>query len=198
MNFWIVSFITISLYNTITQFMRIWLGENQQLDNFTVSVVLINLYFQLMRSSVEQFKEGSGNYHQDRYVAFIEAFINLTFSIILVKKIGIAGVFLGTFISNISVVFWIKPRITYKYVFKTPLKNYFYMYFKYLFIAVIPLIITIILTANIKESNSILNFLINCLINIVIINTFYLIIFRKSEEFKYFKDLIYNNILRKR
>lgn len=198
MNFWIVSFITISLYNTITQFIRIWLGENQQLDNFTVSVVLINLYFQLMRSSVEQFKEGSGNYHQDRYVAFIEAFINLTFSIILVKKIGIAGVFLGTFISNISVVFWIKPRITYKYVFKTPLKNYFYMYFKYLFIAVIPLIITIILTTNIKESNSILNFSINCLINIVIINTFYLIIFRKNEEFKYFKDLIYNNILRKK
>lgn len=198
MNFWIVSFISISLFNTITQFIRIWLGENQQLDNFTVGIILINMYFQLMRSSIEQFKEGSGNYHQDRYVAFIEAFINLVFSIILVKKIGIAGVFLGTFISNISVVFWTKPRITYKYVFKTPLRNYFYMYFKYLLIAAIPLSITMILTNTIKESNSIFYFSINCLINIVVINIFYLIVFRKNEEFRYFKDLITKSILRKK
>lgn len=190
MNFWIVSFISIALYNTLTQFIRIWLGESQQLDNFTVSIILINLYFQLMRSSVEQFKEGSGNYHQDRYVAFIEAFINLVSSIILVKVIGIAGVFLGTFISNISVVFWVKPKVTYKYVFKKPLRNYFYMYFRYLFIASIPLVITIMLTNTIKTSNSIMYFIVNCLINIVVINVFYIIIFRNSEEFKYFKNLV--------
>ena len=190
MNFWIVSFITISLYNTISQFINIWLGKNQLLDMFTVSIILINLYFQLMRSSVEQFKEGSGNYHQDRYASFIEAFINLVFSIILVRKIGIAGVFIGTLISNIAVVFWVKPMITYKYVFNKPLRNYFYMYFKYLFIAILPLAITHFLTKDIKQSVLLKDFILNCIINILVINGVYLIIFWKNKEFIYFRNLV--------
>ena len=190
MNFWIVSFITISLSNTISQFISVWLGKGQLLDVLTVNIILINLYFQLMRSSVEQFKEGSGNYYQDRYAAFIEAFVNLVFSIILVKKIGIAGVFIGTVISNISVVFWVKPLITYKYVFNKPLRNYFYMYFKYLLIAVIPLVITQFLTRDIKQSASLSDFILNCIINILVINVVYLIIFWRNKEFIYFKNLI--------
>lgn len=190
MNFWVVSFITISLYNTISQFINVWLGRNQILDIFTVNIILINLYFQLMRSSVEQFKEGSGNYYQDRYAAFIEAFINLVCSIILVKEIGIAGVFIGTFISNICVIFWVKPMITYKYVFNKPVRNYFYMYFKYLLIAIIPLLITHFLTRDIKQSVLLSDFILNCIINIFVINGVYLIIFRKNKEFIYFKSLI--------
>ncbi|MCF0149550.1 MAG: oligosaccharide flippase family protein [Clostridium sp.] len=190
MNFWIVSFVTISLYNTISQFINVWLGKEQLLDSFTVNIILVNLYFQLMRSSVEQFKEGSGNYYQDRYASFIEAFINLAFSIILVKQIGIAGVFIGTLISNIAVIFWVKPMITYKYVFNEPLRNYFYMYFKYLVIAIIPLLITHVLTRDIKQSVLLSDFILNCTINILVINLFYLIIFRKNKEFIYFKNLI--------
>jgi len=190
MNFWIVSFVTISLYNTISQFIKLWMGRNQVLDIFTVNIILINLYFQLMRSSVEQFKEGSGNYYQDRYASFIEAFINLVLSIVLVRKIGIAGVFIGTLISNISVVFWVKPMITYKYVFNKPLRNYFYMYFKYMLIAIIPLLITHFLTRDVKQSLILKDFIFNCIINILVINLFYLIIFWKNKEFIYFKNLI--------
>ncbi len=190
MNFWIVSFVTISLYNTISQFINLWMGKNQVLDIFTVNIILINLYFQLMRSSVEQFKEGSGNYYQDRYASFIEAFINLVLSIILVREIGISGVFIGTLISNISVVFWVKPMITYKYVFNKPLRNYFYMYFKYMLIAIIPLLITHFLTRDVKQSLILKDFIFNCIINILVINLFYLIIFWKNKEFIYFKNLI--------
>jgi O-antigen/teichoic acid export membrane protein len=196
MNFWIVSFVTISLYNTISQFINVWLGKDQLLDTFTVNIILINLYFQLMRSSVEQFKEGSGNYYQDRYASFIEALVNLVFSIVLVKKIGIAGVFVGTFISNMAVIFWVKPMITYKYVFNKPLRNYFYMYFKYLFIAIIPLLITNFLTKDIKQSVLLNDFILNCIINILVINGVYLIIFRKNKEFMYFKSLIKGKLKR--
>ncbi|EOU2021579.1 O-unit flippase, partial [Clostridium perfringens] len=77
LNFWVVSFIIISLFNTITQFVKLWLGDTQILSEFTISIILVNTYFQLMRSSVERFKDGSGNYYQDRYAAFFEAIINL-------------------------------------------------------------------------------------------------------------------------
>ncbi|MEW8992867.1 lipopolysaccharide biosynthesis protein [Clostridium sp.] len=190
LNFWITSFVVISLYNTLNQFVVIWLGNNNLIDSLTFSVVLINLYFTLMRESVERFQEGSGHFYEDRYAPFCEAAINLSISLILVNYIGLPGVFIGTLISNFAVVFWTKPYVIYKYVFKDKLYKYFEMYFKYTFIGIILLVITNYLTIPVKFSYSISSFIINCLINIVVINGIYLIVFCKTDEFKYYLSMI--------
>lgn len=192
LSFWIVSFMTISLSNTIKQFVLLWLGESQILDSFTIAILLINFYFILMRSSVERFKEGAGIYHEDRFAPLFEGAINLTASIILVKIMGLPGVFLGTLISNLCVIFWVKPKIVYKYVFNKKLSLYFKMYFYYLFIGCIPLIATNILTFKLKSTITITSFFYNCLINIMVINVIYIIIFKNKDEFKYFKNIIFN------
>ena len=150
-----------------------------------------------MRGSVEQFQNGSGNFYQDRYAPLIEGIINLTLSIFLVGKIGLVGVFIGTLISNFTVIFWTKPYVVYKYVFDRKLFEYFKMYFKYLLIAMVPLVITSLITNYVKNNFTIGYFIINCLINILIINIIYLIIFFKSDEFKYYKDILKKIILNK-
>ena len=195
LNFWVVSFIVISLYNTLEQFIIIWLGKDQILDRFTLILMLSNLYFLLMRSSVEMFKSRAGIYHQDRFAPILEGGINLVSSIVLVKFIGLPGVVLGTLISNLTVIFWLKPKMVYKYVFNKPLKEYFFMYFKYLLIGLIPLIITKYLTIKLRNSQLLIGFIENCIVNIVVINSLYMVIFRKNENFKYFKEVI-KNILR--
>lgn len=189
LNFWAVSFIVISLYNTLNQFIGMVFGEQYLLDSLTFAIILINVYFASMRGSVEQFQSGSGNFYQDRYAPIIESIINFVSSIILVNYIGIAGVFIGTLISNFTVVFWTKPYVVYKYVFDKKLIDYFMMYFKYLIIAIIPLIITNYATIPFKESYDIVSFITNCAINVVLINVIYLIIFFKSEEFKYYLSI---------
>ena len=45
-----------------------------------------------MRSAVERFKEGSGNFYKDRYAPICEAVINLMASIVLVHYMGLPGV----------------------------------------------------------------------------------------------------------
>ncbi|MDB1921709.1 O-unit flippase [Clostridium tertium] len=197
LNFWVVSFVTISLFNTIKQFIILWLGHSEVLDVFTVSIILINFYFTLMRLCVDIFKEGGGLYYQDRLAPMFEAVINLISSIILVNLIGLPGVFLGTLISNFTVLFWVKPRIVYKYIFNKSLKEYFIRYFKYVLLALVPLTATAFLTSNLKNINNIWAFILNCLINIVVINVIYLIIFRNSEEFKYYKSLVLETINKK-
>lgn len=191
-NFWVVSFVIILLVNVIKQTVVIWLGKDQIIDNFTLTIILLNAYFAMMRNSVESFKEAAGIFEQDKFSPLFEGGINLVSSIILVKLIGLPGVFLGTLISNLTVVFWVKPKMVYKYVFKKPLKNYFYMYIKYLVISLIPLSISYILTSSIREVNTIGALILNCLINTITINIIYLFIFRNSEEFKYFKGLALN------
>lgn len=189
LNFWAVSFIVIALYNTLNQFIGMVFGRQYLLDNLTFAIILMNVYFASMRGSVEQFQSGSGNFYQDRYAPIIESIINLVSSIILVNYIGIAGVFIGTLISNFTVVFWTKPYVVYKYVFDKKLIDYFMMYFKYLIIAIIPLIITNYVTIPFKQSYDIGSFIINCVINLVVINLVYLIVFFKSEEFKYYLSI---------
>lgn len=197
LSFWVVSFIVISLYNTLNQFIVIWMGKESLLNNLTYILILINLYFTAMRGSVDQFQTGSGNFYQDRYAPICEAIINIISSVILVRYIGIAGVFLGTLISNITVIFWTKPYVVYKYVFKERVGKYFKMYIKYILIGIIPLIITTYLTNTIKEEYSFFSFIINCSINIAVINISYFIIFFKSDEFKYYTMLIKQILINK-
>ena len=188
-SFWIVSFICILLYNVLNQLIVLWLGESQLIDKFTFSILIFNLYFSAMRSSVEKFQEGSGNFVQDRYAPICESIINLISSIILVKCIGLPGIFLGTLISNISVVFWTKPLVVYKYVFNKKLREYYKMYFKYLVCGIIPLGVTILLSNKINNI-SFTSLIVNCLLNTVVINSLYLIIFCRNKELIYYKKLI--------
>lgn len=198
LSFWVVSFIVISLYNTLNQFVGLWVGKEYLLDNLTFIIILVNLYFVAMRGSVEQFQNGSGNFYQDRYAPIAESIINLTVSILLVGKIGIAGVFIGTLVSNFTIIFWSKPYVVYKYVFDKPLIEYFKMYFKYLIIAIIPLVMTSYITSLVKWKLSVSSFLVNCLINIVVINLIYIIIFFRSREFKYYLTIITDIVKNKR
>lgn len=200
LNFWIVSFIIISLYNTLNQFIVLWLGEDQLLDSLTFVIILLNCYFSLMRSSVESFKEGAGVYHEDRYAPLAESVINLFLSILLVKWIGLPGVFIGTMISNLTVVFWVKPLVVYRHIFKKSVVDYFKSYFRYLLIALIPLVLTNFLTNPFKYTYTLGAFSINVIINIIVINLFYLIFFWKNDEFDYFKRILIkigNNLVRK-
>lgn len=196
MNFWAVSFIVISLYNTLNQFIGLWVGDKYLLDELTYVIILINTYFASMRGSVEQFQSGSGMFYQDRYAPICEAIINLVTSLILVKHIGIAGVFIGTLVSNFTVIFWTKPYVVYRYVFDKKLIHYYKMYFKYLLIAVIPLVVTSYITKQLKTNYTIISFIFNCLLNITIINIIYCVIFYRSNEFKYYLTLI-KNILKR-
>jgi O-antigen/teichoic acid export membrane protein len=190
LNFWITSFVIISLFNTLNQFIVLWVGAEYLLDTLTFVVILINVFITLMRSSVERFKEGGGNFYRDRYAPICEAVINLVASIILVNYIGLPGVFIGTLISNIMVIFWTQPYIVYRYIFDKKLSAYFTMYFKYLLLGTIPLLITSFITNSLKYDYTISSFIANCLINIVVVNGLYLVIFFKKEEFKYYLTMI--------
>ena len=189
-NFWVVSFMIISLYNTLNQFVGMWVGTEYLLDKLTFIVVLINVYFASMRGSVDQFKSASGNFYQDQYAPIVESIINLVASLILVKRIGLAGVFIGTLISNITVIFWTKPYIVYKYVFNERLTEYFKMYFKYLLIGTIPLVVTNYITKPFKFNYNLGSFITNCIVNVIVINIIYIIIFFRTNEFKYYRNLV--------
>ncbi|HAX73191.1 MAG TPA: O-unit flippase [Firmicutes bacterium] len=189
LNFWLASFIVIALYHTVTPFIVLWLGMQQVMDGFSVGLILINSYLYMMRYCVHAFKEGAGVYHEDRFAPLFEASINLVLSIGLVQVLGLPGVMLGTLVSHLSVVFWVNPKVVYQHVFNQPLSHYFKRYILYLVIAMLAFGLTYGVTLPLKEHLTIWTFLLNCGCNIVLINALYLVIFWKTREFQYFKDI---------
>ena len=57
---------------------------------------------------------------------------------------------------------------------------------------------TVLLTKNIKEVYTFEAFVLNCLINLISVNTIYIIIFKNTDIFNYYKKLIFKLLKSKR
>lgn len=190
MTFWMTSIVVTTCWNCLTQFVVLWLGDSQILDWWTLFFIYICVYFALMRTSIEKFKDGSGNFYQDRYAPIFEGILNLVVSIVALKFMGMPGVFFGTFISNFAIIFWTKPYVTYKYVFHVSMRRYYIRYFNYLGVFCINLFLVNMLTAKIAFIYTIWAFILNVTINILVVNLLLFLWFFRSEDFKYYRNLI--------
>lgn len=187
--FFLVSIMAICILNSINTFISIWIGEKYIIDNLSIFLLVMNFYFLGMRLPIEKFKETAGIYYEDRYWAVFQAIINLIISIIMVNVIGLPGVFLGTFISNYSVEFWVKPKLVYCKIFNVDFKIYFKQYFMYLLIFFIGYIISNKIIKLIPFYG-IIKFISINITTVVILLVLYYIIFKKTEEYEYIKSLI--------
>ena len=125
----------------------------------------------------------------DRWKSVFEAIINLISSIILAYYFGAFGVFLGTFISSITVCVWVEPLVLFKYGFDLKLREYFKYYFMYLIITLISCLLTYYLCSFITIGGFIA-LLLKAILCLLIPNIIIVLLFRKTKEFQYLKRLI--------
>lgn len=190
LNFWIYSFCIIFLFNLLEPFINWWLGDGLLLKKSTFIVILINFYISGLRSSINIFKEKAGIFSQDKYAPLIEASINLISSIILVRRVGLIGVFLGTTISSILVPVWIQSKLVYNKIFNKSVFEYFrdyLIYIVYLFIAIIP---TSFVCSFIRGEYIFLQLILRGIICVIIPNLIIALLVRKTEEFSYLMKII--------
>lgn len=188
-NFWIYSVAVIFLYNLVEIFIVWCFGKGLILDRLTFIVILINFYINGLRGSIAIFKNKGGIFTQDKYVPIIESIINLGASLILVKYLGLAGIFMGTMISSITISLWNRPRLVYKYIFNKSLKEYMYRYVTYVFLTLVTGSFTSYFTSLFNQI-SFETLVIRGIICVIIPNSIYLVIFYKTEEFKYLLGII--------
>lgn len=184
-NFWLISLCSIILLVTINPFISLWIGEKYLFDNSIVYVLVLNFYVMGMRSSVLIFKDALGIYWPDRYKSLIEAVVNIILSIILVKYLGIIGVFLGTFISTVTICLWVEPYVLYKHGFQQRVKEYFIKYSLYCIVTLVACIITFLICSNFT-SVTWLSLIGRLAVGIVVPNIIFILCFYKTEEYKYF------------
>ena len=192
---WIIGFCAVSLYTLFNPFITLWLGERYIFDNYVVFFVVLNFYLVFVRRPVNTFKHCAGLFRKDVYKPYVESAVNLVSSIFLARKYGIAGVFMGTAISTITVCLYLEPYILYKYFYDKNVFEYFKMLFKYGAVTLFSAVIIQMCSKPITETN-LLSFIYQIFLCLLIPNTLFYFIFRKTSEMQYFKELV-SRMLRK-
>ena len=197
-NFWVVGLATTMLFVLVNPFIEIWIGSNYKLSMGIVLFICINLYMRLIRNTSIVFIDTYGLFWNTKWKCICEAMINLITSLIYLKvfNLGLIGILLGTFTSNILTNFWIEPYIIYINKFNISVIDYFIRFFKYLFTTILAGSIAFYISRLTILNIEILDFILDIILNIIIINGVYMVIFYNCEEFKYIKELIINLIVK--
>lgn len=189
-NFWIYSFSVIFLYNLLEPFIKWWLGDGLLLDRLAFVFILVNFYLTGLRSSIITFKTKAGIFVNDKYIPLLEAVINLGSSIILVRYFGLAGIFIGTTISTISIPIWTQSKLVYNKVFDKSVLEYFKKYIFYVILTLVTGIFTTTLCNSLILNSGFISLILKGIICVVSVNIIYIFIFYKTDEFKYILNII--------
>lgn len=197
-NFWLVSFASVGLFVLINPFISLWIGDSYLLEKEVVFVICLNLYMRFIRNTFLTFIDAYGLFKQVRLKCIAEALINLIVSIFMVgpMKMGIYGVLLGTFISNITTNFWYEPYLLFKR-FDIQLSCYFLSFGKYFILTIISAVFMTWICSDIIAIGGWIGFFIKVVATCVGINVFYITVFIRTDEFEYFWGILKDKVVRR-
>lgn len=197
LNFWCFGCVAAGMYAVLQPLVTLWLGEAFLLDKSVVFVLAVNFYLEGMRASVTTFKEAAGIFHEDRRIPIIEALVNLTVSIALAKWLGIAGVFLGTIISTAVVYFYSYPKYVCRPLFGMTYWQYAGMTLGRLAALLGVLGLTDLCCAVMENWNPWTRLLCAGTSAVAVFHVFFLLLYGRSRELKYYITLLRNGLHRK-
>lgn len=189
MGFWIYGMAILFLSILLTPFVTLWLGSEVTVSRTIVLLIMIDYYLKGHILVINNFKVAAGIFDADKYIAIIQGVVNLIASIILLKLIGLPGIFLGKIIIGLMAEI-IKPFIIYKAVFHK--KPYDYYKDSLLYMAIITgayLGLRFIKHYLLKEV-TILRFGIMFFVILIFTSVIFYITLRKRVEYEYVLQIV--------
>ena len=183
-NSWIFGVTSICLWSLFNSFIHLSFGQDMLLDQAVVGVIVVKYYLSGMRKTVLTYRDAYGLYWQDRYKPLLEIAVNLIASLVLVMRMGISGVFLGTIISTLTTCFWVEPYVLFRYVFHKKPKQYFKLVVEY---GVVTLLVGVLVYALSRFlcMGGALGFIVLCFVCFVMANLAFCIVYFHRWEFQY-------------
>ena len=179
------------LFNVVNDFLNMWVGDSYAFPLYIVAMIVAVFYLRGIRKSCLMFRDALGLFWFDRYKPLAEAAINLILSIVLAQYIGIAGIFIGTIVSSILAPIWVEPYILYKRGFKESPLRYYSKLIEYTLFTVATTALVYIINCSITfVPNLVLGFILKSVISIAIFTILVVIIYGRTEEFRYYINLV--------
>ncbi|WP_438716886.1 lipopolysaccharide biosynthesis protein [Enterococcus sp. AZ109] len=187
-------FTTTILVAIINPFINLWVGDEYVLSNLTTGFICLNYAVQVYRNTGFVFIESFGLYWFQRKKPILEAGLNLVISLVLliVFKMGINGVLIGTIISSLGFVLWYEASVVYKYVFKRSFSDFVILFTKYFFDLLLAVVATTLFKVLLLGSFSgILSIIFAGGSSVLISGLLYYLLYRKKSEFQFVTSIYY-------
>jgi O-antigen/teichoic acid export membrane protein len=188
-NFWLAAFSATGFFVVMDSFVRIWLGGSFVLSTGVLVALAANLYSTMFRAAINSYKEAAGIFYEDRFVPLMESVVNIVMSITLLHFFGLAGVFLGTLCSSLVLHMYSYPHFVYTRLFKKSYADYFKELALYTGAAIAIGGLTYWLARMVHLDNIWVQFGADMAVALTVPNLLLWILFRNSDEFKYFIQL---------
>lgn len=194
--FFFASIASITVYKLTPFFITYWVGKSFILDETTLILMVVIMFINLTRLTVDSFISGFGLFN-DTAAPIIETVLNLGLSILLGSFLGTNGVLIGVIISLLVVVNGWKPYFLFGSGFNFNYMHYLKLYGKNLILVISCFLLLNVLMNYVKidPSKSIFNFLIYSSI-LTVSFTFFLFVgyIILVKEMKFFLLRIFNYI----
>ena len=198
--FFILGLIIFSLLMFLQPFIGCWLGQQYQMEEVIVYLLIFNLFIRLQPAAVYIFIGASGLY-SDVWAAWIELIINLSITLLLAPAYGIIGILLGKIISFSLISFFWKPYYLFSQGFHKSVWDYWRGMAAYYILFTIFAILALCLKFMIIDRyvDSFLSLIVYGIITYIpLLCTFFILLFQFTTGMKYFaarKPFIYKALL---
>lgn len=176
-------------YVMITPFLSVFIRNEYVLSDFIVCILSINMFVSILKMPLWTFVSASGLFKLDKYISIIGSSLNLFVSIILGLEYGIAGIFLGTFIS-LFIQSILKLCLFYKSFLKNSPKKFFIRWGLYITLCIAEFMISRFLANRISFSYIIPDFIIKASLSTAIPIIINIAIFNQTREYSYWHNMI--------
>jgi len=190
LNFVISCFSASAILLLVQPFITLWIGKEYLLGYYVVTIIVLNFFQKMQRCCYNTFKDSAGIWEEDKYVPLIESFLNIIFSIVLLKLVGLAGVFMGTIISGLVLWCYSYPKFIYKNLFKRNYRNYIKETIGYIGTFILVATLSLYISNAIVLNNILLKLIINSIICIICNVCVIILIFKNNSSYFYFKNLL--------
>ena len=184
--FWIFGFVTvclIALSQPFIGFLEIILNTKLKIDTLTMVLLYICFYLEGQSLTLYNFKVAAGIFDDDKWVALVQAVVNLVVSILAVKLIGLPGVYVGTIVQRMVCIIW-KPIIVYRKAFNKSAAGYFIKFVYYTFLVALALVLVVGIEQFILKELTIVRFVLMMFVCVVVPNLIFMIFTCRTAEFK--------------
>lgn len=166
-------------------FIELWLGKQYVLGMSIPILLAVDVFIGMVHGPTGEFISVLGLFENDRNFSWIGMIINLGTSIFFVNYLGVAGVILGTAITQMF--YWIaRGRTVFSKYFNISAVNYFIKVMAYILVEVIDVgLLFAIFAYLIKWRVTIVSFIGMCIICITVCVCSLIVCFGRTREFNF-------------
>lgn len=179
------------LLNIYQPFMRIWIQKDNLMFAYP-AVVCFSVYFFIVEINtlLNSYKDAAGIWHEDRFRPLVTAIANLTLNLIMVQFWGVYGILISTIISMVLVGMpWLLINLFTTIFERKMMKGYLKKLLIYT-LATFAVAVISTLICRVLDFQGITAILVNAVICGTVTGVIFILLFRKSDEFRRSLDLL--------